>query len=462
MSNRASTRSHANAHGNARPRRIEDALSQLIDSLSPPLTLDDEENTSASDREEILAAAEEQRLQANLQRAWRVFDTHATPTAGELSLPIGPAGYGIRSLVDGNINNASDLIKRKLLQGNAGPDRALRFSNLYSRLLTQPVLSQKWGILYLLYRLSGIGGDTDGLEGLNALQMGDAAGTYADEAGQRGYYDHEGQEDEEEGEEDDDEDEDMLDGDENEGRSPLMDSDNLQQMMFKGQHQRARRVDMSDDEGPAAGSSASQRPPRNHSRNHSRANTHTAAPRRHLFEENQNQNQGYAQASASRPPSPPSPSFKEQSKHPEHGLLRDLPYNLQGLSSSNLEFSSSSTLKLPAELPIPMVSLLNALAEPCLLYRGLSSFVDSSDGGLISQSLRAALSNELRSYLGLVATLETEIRRALAQPGDPHEPGSTLKGGVTLKRCVVWTRDATMALRLMSLIVEEAKSKSFS
>lgn len=151
-------------------------------------------------------------------------------------------------------------------------------------------------------------------------------------------------------------------------------------------------------------------------------------------------------------------SSKGHPKPPEHGLLRDLPYNLQGLSSANLEFSSSSTLKLPAELPIPIVSLLNALAEPCLLYRGLSSFVDSSDGGLISQSLRAALSNELLSYLSLVATLETEIRRALAAPGDPSEPGGMLKSGVTLKRCVVWTRDATMALRLMSLIVEEAQS----
>ena len=33
------------------------------------------------------------------------------------------------------------------------------------------------------------------------------------------------------------------------------------------------------------------------------------------------------------------------------------------------------------------------------------------------------------------------------------------KAGVTLKRCVYWTREATMGLRLMSLMVEEAKSK---
>lgn len=142
----------------------------------------------------------------------------------------------------------------------------------------------------------------------------------------------------------------------------------------------------------------------------------------------------------------------------ENGLLRDLPFVLQGLSSSNLEFTSS-TLKLPPTLPIPLVSLLNTLAEPGLLYKGLSAFVESSSGGLLNQSLRAALSNELRSYLGLVATLEGEIRRALAAPGASTSPASVAKTGVTLKRCVVWTRDATMALRLMSVIVEEAQSK---
>lgn len=424
MSNRQSTR----------PRRIDDALSQLIDSLTPPLTLSnltEEEYTTSSDPEDLLAAAEENRHHAHLARAWQVLDSHATPTANDLSLPIGPAGYGIRNLADGNINNASDLIKRKLLRGNAGPDRALRFSNLYSRLLTQPVLSQKWGILYLLSRLSVIGG------GAEDFQI------------------EEGEEEEDEGmveEGQDHSDEELVDEGEDAGRSPLMGSGNLQQMMLNGRQQRTRR-DLSDEEGPAVSSSASQRPPRpstrgeadqEHRDNRSRP---TTATRRNPMDEQQ------ISPSTSRPS-----SSKGYPRTPEYGLLRDLPYNLQGLSSTNLEFSSSSTLKLPAELPIPMVSLLNALAEPCLLYRGLASFVDSSDGGLISQSLRAALSNELRSYLGLVATLETEIRRALAAPGDPSEPGGMLKGGVTLKRCVVWTRDATMALRLMSLIVEEARS----
>jgi gamma-tubulin complex component 3 len=50
-----------------------------------------------------------------------------------------------------DVNHASDLIKRKLIQSN--PSQALRFSNLYTRLLTMPVLNQKWAIMFLLYQL---------------------------------------------------------------------------------------------------------------------------------------------------------------------------------------------------------------------------------------------------------------------------------------------------------------------
>lgn len=145
----------------------------------------------------------------------------------------------------------------------------------------------------------------------------------------------------------------------------------------------------------------------------------------------------------------------------EPSLLRDLPFTLQGLSSINFVFTDPMTLQLPKTLPVPLISLLHTLAEPCLLYKTLTSFVESSDGGLIGQSFRSALSIELRSYLGLVATLEGQIRRALVQlKDDSDEPRLAIgKAGVTLKRCVVWTREATMGLRLMSLMVESAKDK---
>lgn len=144
---------------------------------------------------------------------------------------------------------------------------------------------------------------------------------------------------------------------------------------------------------------------------------------------------------------------------PEPALLRDLPFTLQGLSSTNLIFPSSSALKLPPTLPVPLISLLHTLAEPSLLYRSLAEFVDSTDGGLVGQSFRSALGKELRSYLGLVATLEGQIRRALAQLDETQPHHGIGKAGVTLKRCVVWTREATQGLRLMSLMVEESKAK---
>lgn len=412
------------ARASTRPRRIDDALSQLVDSLTPPLSLSALEDDFPDDAE-ALAAAEEQRHHGLLERSWRVLDAHSHSN-NDPSSPSGPAAYGIGrrgSLAGGdNINNASDLIKRKLLKENVSPDKAVRFSNLYSRLLTQPVLSQKWAILYLLYQLS-------------TPEDGDG----------------------------------NLDYDDGRSRSPPLEPGNLQNMLLKGQRTRqGRAMETDDDDGPAISSSASQLPARLERK---------VSMRRQELEKEREKETGYdpdpdrenrpgtaGRASHVEEPQathPPPTAQTDIHKHPmpEHVLLRDLPFNLQGLSSSNLEFASSSTLKLPPSLPIPMVSILNALAEPCLLYRGLSTFVESSSGGLLSQSLRAALSNELRSYLGLVATLEGEIRRALAAPEDLSDPRKVTKAGVTLKRCVVWTRDATMALRLMSLIVEEAQSK---
>ncbi|KAL2831079.1 Spc98 family-domain-containing protein [Aspergillus cavernicola] len=404
----------------ARPRRIDDALSQLIDSLTPPLPLSAIGDEFSDDAEESLAAVEEQRHQGLLESSWRTLDAHANSTENPAS-PSGGIGINRRGSLAGgdNINNASDLIKRKLLRENASPDKAVRFSNLYSRLLTQPVLSQKWGILYLLYRLSSTG-DSD--------EIGDGDGR---------------------------------------PRSPLMDQSKLQRMLAKDQRAGSGLAAGSDDDGPAVSSSASQIAARlEHKTSLRRPDLEMEIERERDAEHgsgSERPRMGRHHESGTRDPRAEEhgPSHKDLERDKElmrpieSGLLRDLPFNLQGLSSSDLQFLSASILKLPPSLPLPMVSLLNTLAEPCLLYRGLSIFVEGSDGGLISQSLRAALSNELRSYLGLVATLEGEIRRALAAPGDSSGP----KSGVTLKRCVIWTRDATMALRLMSLIVEETQNK---
>lgn len=410
------------ARHSTRPRRIEDALSQLVDNLTHRFSYAATEDELPDEEYEALAV----RQQENLEHSWRILDAYSN-SSNDPTSPNGGAGLGITrrgSLAGGeNINNASDLIKRKLLRENASPDKAMRFSNLYSRLLTQPVLSQKWAILYLLYRLSS---------------LDDYDESFEEEGG---------------------------------SRSPAVEPGNIQNLLWKGQRARQGLGPMSDEEGPAISSSASQIPARLERKASQRR------PEREIRDmgedeelEMAQEHQRYRamsdaaardiQMEEQRTAQPQlAPDDQQKLARPaENGLLRDLPFVLQGLSSSNLEFTSS-TLKLPPTLPIPLVSLLNTLAEPGLLYKGLSAFVVSSSGGLLNQSLRAALSNELRSYLGLVATLEGEIRRALAAPGASTSPASVAKTGVTLKRCVVWTRDATMALRLMSVIVEEAQRR---
>ncbi|KAK2754024.1 Microtubule-nucleating Tub4p (gamma-tubulin) complex component [Arachnomyces sp. PD_36] len=487
MANRFTSTTHHHQHPAPRPRRIDDALSQLVDSLLPPLPRrrrgnpenddDDDEDEEEDDEDEDNTIAEDLRRQRALERAWEVLDNNAAAAAGTAGAGVVGAGAtaGAAVTIGGphppEVNNASDLIKRKLLRENASPDKAVRFSNLYSRLLTQPVLAQKWAILYLLSRL-GRGGEGGGGEGGGRGGAGDGG---------------------------------------NGRRSPLLEEHQLENMLGRGR----KGVGVGETgagpggkitsagwdtglESPGPNASASQwggtvvgggggggagtgaggvgvgvgasrggrerRPTAGRGYTSARESpvevpeTVAPAPRP--------QSQQHQHTSAHTTPTTAAPSpihgvEPGETHPPESALLHDLPFNLQGVSSTNLEFTSPSTVKLPPTLPLPLLSLLHTLAEPCLLYRNLSNFVESAEGGLVGQSLRAAIGNELRSYLGLVATLEGEIRRALAAAaaGGEGEVKSVARAGVTLKRCVVWTREATMALRLMALMVEEAESK---
>lgn len=288
------------------------------------------------------------------------------------------------------------------MRDNLSPDRILRFSHLYSRLLAEPVLQQKWAVLYLLYLLA----DTEPPEAVR-------------EALRRG---------------------------------------SLQPEILPDPQQTALRDFVVDS--PAfneAFSNAGLLRLPNHDESRQ---TPTERPiSRHREKKDRNKEKaGMGESPLASPVLNTYTSF--ESAHPsESALLRDLPFVLQGLSSTNLVFNSSKTLQLPKTLPVPLISLLHTLAEPCLLYKSLSEFVESEGGGLVGQSFRSALDLELRSYLKLVATLEGQIRRALAMLDDTQPRRGIGKAGVTLKRCVYWTREATMGLRLMSLMVEESKGR---
>ncbi|KAF2202289.1 hypothetical protein GQ43DRAFT_480017 [Delitschia confertaspora ATCC 74209] len=301
-----------------------------------------------------------------------------------------------------DINHVSDLIQTKVSGGIEGSQRAARVQNLLSRLIAAPVLNQKWRMLYFLHQLSDLPEPQPTAEphphrssGYNGIP---AVST-----------NHRPKES-------------------SDGRSPAF--------------------------SEAFSKSGLPQIPVNDS-------SPKASPRAQPAEKPERRRERKTQDIIKEQPEGPSSSEQKSNVigPSEPTLLRDLPFTLQGLSSANLTFASSTVLKLPPTLPVPLISLLHTLAEPSLLYRGLSEFVESSEGGLVGQSFRSALDKELRSYLGLVATLEGQIRRALAMLDDSKPHNGLGKAGVTLKRCVIWTREATMGLRLMSLMVEESKGK---
>ncbi|RSL39067.1 hypothetical protein CEP53_014343 [Fusarium sp. AF-6] len=347
------------------PDRITNAIDSLITHLVP---------SNPNDTEEV---------------AQERHDTCFEIVKSIIDSPSSPA-------ISSDVNHASDLIKRKLIQSN--PTQALRFSNLYTRLLSLPVLEHKWAILYLLYQLAD---SPDPSEPLPLSPVKPSAPNYRDAINR--------------------------DAIKRQGRERVTKTSRQEEEQFKEAFQPEGLKKLPPKEPKKSGKDGDPRP---------------EAPKRDVSLKSTLLASNYSEI-----------------EPPESVILRDLPFTLQGLSSTTLPFPKSDTIKLPPTLPLPIVSLLHTLAEPSLLYRGLDGFCKTPAKGLLGQSLRAAIGSELKSYLSLIATLEGQIRRALASLDEEAPRAGIGKAGVTLKRCVVWTREATMGLRLMSLIAEESEKK---
>ncbi|KAI1104782.1 spindle pole body component alp6 [Jackrogersella minutella] len=314
-------------------------------------------------------------------------------------------------------NHASELIRRRLVQTN--PNQALRYSNLYSRLLALPVLNQKWAMLYVLYQLA------DSPDPAEPDPV--AFAEFQQEQAKRRK-----QEEREEFA--------ASGGPSRQGTSEFY----KREQNPDDYHPTELRDVLKNPKDMKSLDGETQRPSTasDYKRNRGSRDEVPTTPKRDVAIKSKLLADNYCDIEPTEP-----------------ALLRDLPYTLQGLSSTTLPFGKDYSLKLPITLPPPIIGLLHTLAEPSLLYRTLEDFIKTPAKGLVGQSLRAAIGDELRSYLTLVATLEGQIRHALSTI-DGSAPRSGIgKAGVTLKRCVVWTREATMGLRLMSLIAEESKSK---
>lgn len=170
---------------------------------------------------------------------------------------------------------------------------------------------------------------------------------------------------------------------------------------------------------------------------------------------------------------------------PEHVLVRDTLYLLQGISGNYVFFEDAngeeekkvifreSSVRRQTSITQPPLTrvlqkwhispstqaLVLRLSELGHLYSRVSSFVRDSEGqpsiGLIKQSLCHHLQKQLTEYYRMVAVLESQMKTR-DDPAPEDAPQTST--GLTLRRLEVWTEDWTLRMRMMSVSVEACRS----
>ncbi|KAI0939289.1 hypothetical protein AcW1_004371 [Taiwanofungus camphoratus] len=162
---------------------------------------------------------------------------------------------------------------------------------------------------------------------------------------------------------------------------------------------------------------------------------------------------------------------------PEHLILRDTLYLLQGISGKYVHLSPSTNADGNNDLVFeddpryvistPTKTLVHRLAEVGHLYMRVDAFVREREGqvgvGMIEQSLCHHLQTQLTEYYRLIAILESQMSVSTSTDGSQRqsamEEGSIREeeSGLTLKRLDVWIEDWRLRMRMMSVCVEGAK-----
>ncbi|KAK4981031.1 Microtubule-nucleating Tub4p (gamma-tubulin) complex component, partial [Elasticomyces elasticus] len=349
----------------SREQRVDDALSQLVERLVP---LEADEDEASADRRydealefaragmgmlcaaalfslflppslcsftfplHLIQTTEELAKPQKTSPAQAPSSTPFTPQESHTKLTLRPPKRkdSTPALPAADVNHVSDLVKRRLVRENAGPERALRFSNLFSRLLAQPVLGRKWAILWFLYRVAGEEGG--GRLGGDGVEVGGSGG----DGGGSGSREDEGL------------------------RGGGVLGDGMQEGGSGGVQERGFEVD-----SPAFNEAFSKNGLPRLPRGEEVVTTKAAAAARRGQGLRSRAEAGETNSRSSQAPEPEPSATKGGAVEPsEAALLRDLPFTLQGLSSTNLVFTDKTSLKLPPTLPIPLISLLHTLAEP--------------------------------------------------------------------------------------------------
>eukprot|EP00051_Salpingoeca_urceolata_P028327 m.486294 g.486294 ORF g.486294 m.486294 type:complete len:857 (+) comp24292_c0_seq1:160-2730(+) len=134
---------------------------------------------------------------------------------------------------------------------------------------------------------------------------------------------------------------------------------------------------------------------------------------------------------------------------PQHVIVRDLVYVLQGIDGRLVRFDPAADAYLvdrQAGVPQPTRDLVSKIAELGWLFKQVQMYVathapEDAGFGLVAQAFCGALKAELAEYFRLLAVLEGQ---AFAE--DPGPKATAL----TLRRLAVWTQDPLMRMRLLA------------
>lgn len=148
----------------------------------------------------------------------------------------------------------------------------------------------------------------------------------------------------------------------------------------------------------------------------------------------------------------------------ENKLLRDLLYIFQGIGGKYIKFDPRSECYLidPALRVRPQVrDTTLCLCELGYLYNKVAIYIQRAEGidsskGLVVQAFGFALQEELHDYYRLLAVLEQELMRKIANDNNEIEDDDGGTSGLTLLRLRAWMHEPLDRMYLMARLVESA------
>ncbi|KAI9495284.1 Spc98 family-domain-containing protein [Zychaea mexicana] len=146
---------------------------------------------------------------------------------------------------------------------------------------------------------------------------------------------------------------------------------------------------------------------------------------------------------------------------PESELLRDLIFIFQGIDGQYIKYDSNSdvyAMDSQINVPEPTKDLVYRLTEIGWLYQRIQAFIrtrcNDPSAGLVAQAFCFALQHELTDYYKLMAVLEAQIEKQTS-----NLLSVTSEHTLTLRRLILWTRESSQRLRLMSVLVDVCKNQ---